>query len=143
MAQPESLYHAEMVNADGIEGKAYVKNGQLSVAVSSPLSEKEGTNPEQLLGLSFSTCLNATIESLLKGRGLENSSQVEVHVDFVREASGVGYFFEVLALARISDMTLERAEKIVTEAEKRCPVSKLLSGSSTVSVKTVESFCEN
>lgn len=136
MAHPESLFHTEVINDKGLHGEAYVKDGGLSVMISDPLSAVPGTNPEELLGLSLSTCLNATIQALLRGRGLDNTSQVEVQVDFVKEKKG-GYFFEVLVLAHIDDMPLEKAERIVQSAEKRCPVAKLLSGSDTVTVKTI------
>lgn len=136
MAHPESLFHAEVVNDKGLEGESYVKNGGLSVTISDPLSDEPGTNPEELLGLSLSTCLNSTIQALLNGRGLDNTSRVEVQVDFVKEKKG-GYFFDVLVLAHIDNMPLEKAERIVASAEKRCPVAKLLSGSETVTVKTV------
>lgn len=132
-----SLFHTEVVNQDGVDGKVYVKNGGLSVTVSSPTSKDPGTNPEELLGMSLSTCLNATIKAILKGRGLENESTVEVHVDFVPEPSGGGYFFEVMAYAQIKEMPFENAQRIVQQAEKRCPVSKLLQGSSTVEIKTI------
>lgn len=136
MAHPDSLFHTEVVNDKGLNGEAYVKNEGFSVLTSDPLSDEPGTNPEELLGLSLSTCLNSTIQALLKGRGLANNSRVEVQVDFVKEPKG-GYFFEVLALAHIDDLPLEKAKRIIEAAEKRCPVSKLLQGSDTVTVKTV------
>ncbi|ALV20969.1 MAG: OsmC family protein [Carnobacterium sp.] len=142
MPQSKSLFHAEMVNEHGVDGVAYVKNGGLEVTVSSPITEAAGTNPEELLGLSLSTCLNATIQSLLKARGKNNQSRVEVQVDFMRESSGIGFFFEVVGLAQIKGMALEEADKLVKEAEKRCPVSKLLAGSQTVTIKTVEAAKE-
>lgn len=140
MSNQKPLFHAEMVNETGVNGEAFVKNDGLNVKLSSPLSKEEGTNPEELLGLSFSTCLNATIQSLLKARGKETTSRVEVHVDFIRESNGIGYFFNVVAFAKIDGLSFEESEKIVEEAEHRCPVSKLLAGSKTVSVKAVEDF---
>ncbi|WP_211251476.1 OsmC family protein [Carnobacterium inhibens] len=140
MKNQKSLFHAEMVNETGVNGEAFVKNGGLNVKLSSPLNKEEGTNPEELLGLSFSTCLNATIQSLLKARGKENTSRVEVHVDFMREPNGIGYFFNVEAVAKIDGLPFEESKKIIEEAENRCPVSKLLAGSKTVSVNAVEEF---
>ena len=140
MKDRKPLFHAEIVNETGVNGQAFVKNGGLSVKLSSPLSDEEGTNPEELLGLSFSTCLNATIQSLLRARGKENKSRVEVHVDYMREPNGIGFFFNVEAFAKIEGLPFEESEKIVEEAENRCPVSKLLAGSQTVSVTAVEQF---
>ena len=138
MAHPNSLFHTEVVNDKGLHGDAFVKNGGLKVTISDPLNSTPGTNPEELLGLSLSTCLNATIQALLKGRGLKNKSRVEVQVDMVPEEKG-GYFFEVAVLATIEDMPYEKADRIVQSAEKRCPVAKLMNGSKTVSVKTIAS----
>lgn len=140
MKDRKPLFHAEIVNETGVNGQAFVKNGGLNVKLSSPLSDEEGTNPEELLGLSFSTCLNATIQSLLKARGKEHESRVEVHVDYMREPSGIGFFFNVEAFAKIEGLPFEESKKIVEEAENRCPVSKLLAGSQTVSVTAVEQF---
>ncbi|UJF14764.1 OsmC family protein [Jeotgalibaca sp. MA1X17-3] len=80
----DSLFHAEMINEDGISGTAFVRDG-LSVQVSSVTSPQKGTNPEELLGLSWATCLNATIQSLLKGRGTPAKSKVVVHVDLKKK----------------------------------------------------------
>ena len=140
MKDSKPLFHAEIVNETGVNGQAFVKNGGLNVKLSSPLSDEEGTNPEELLGLSFSTCLNATIQSLLKARGKEYESRVEVHVDYMREPNGIGFFFNVEAFAKIEGLSFEESTKIVEEAENRCPVSKLLAGSQTVSVTAVEQF---
>lgn len=132
------LFHTEAVNESGVNGMAYIRDGGLCVDVSNPTSKEQGTNPEELLGLSLSTCLNATIKSLLSGRGMTNSSMVEVHVDLYPEPIESGFFFKVNAYAKIEDMSFEKAQRIVEQAEKRCPVSKLLKGSSMVTIETVQ-----
>ncbi|MGB3159939.1 MAG: OsmC family protein [Carnobacterium sp.] len=138
MTTSKSLFHAEMVNESGVNGEAYVKNDGLKVKVSSPTSKEPGTNPEELLGLSLSTCLNATIQSVLKARGKSHKSKVEVHVDFMKETSKIGFYFDVIALAQIDGLKFEEAKKLVEVAEQLCPVSKLLMGSHTVVVKTIQ-----
>ncbi|MCA9766340.1 MAG: OsmC family protein [Carnobacterium sp.] len=140
MTASKSLFHAEMVNENGVDGIAYVKNDGLKVSLSSPTSNAPGTNPEELLGLSLSTCLNATLRSVLKARGKQNKSRVEVHVDFVKETKKPGYYFDVLATAQIDGLEFEEVEKLVGVAERLCPVSKLLMGSETVIVKAIEGY---
>ena len=120
-----SLFHTEVVNDKGLTGEAFVKDG-LRVETSSPLNDDFGTNPEELLGLSWSTCLNATIEALLKGRKVEAKSKVEVHVDYKREESGFGFYFDLAAFVSIENYTLEETEKMMRAAHKRCPVSKII-----------------
>ena len=60
----KSLYHTEVINDKGVNGTVYVKGGE-SLLTSDPLKDSPGFNPEQLFGLSWATCLNATLEALL------------------------------------------------------------------------------
>lgn len=134
----ESLYETRAVNEDGVNGTSYVdrKDG-LSVVVSSPLSESLGTNPEELLGLSLSTCFNSTIRAILKEQGKNNQSKVEVPVQMKEETEEKGYYFDVQVEAAVEGVPLEEAEEIIGGAKNRCPVYKLLKGSHTVHLKTV------
>lgn len=59
------LYQTEAVNDEGLEGHAYVPGG-IKVETSSPMNSHPGTNPEQLLGMSLATCLEATLEAIEK-----------------------------------------------------------------------------
>lgn len=132
------LFETKIVNTDGVDGVAYVdKADGLRVITSSPLSEAPGTNPEELFGLAMTTCLNATIQALLKARGFENKSRVESEIQLKREANGIGYFFDVKLFASVEDFDLKEAEKVVDSAEKRCPVSKLTQGATTLEISTV------
>lgn len=132
------LFEATVHNTDGVEGTAFVEGeGGLSVTTSHPLDNSSGTNPEELFGLAMTTCLNATIESLLSARGMDNKSKVTAKVQLRREASGVGYYFQVYLFASIEGLDMEKAESLVRSAEKRCPVSKLTQDSETIEIQTV------
>lgn len=133
-----ALYEATVHNTDGVDGTAFVEGPDaLSVKTSHPLDDSSGTNPEELFGLAMTTCLKATIQSLLKARGFQNRSKVSANIQLRREENGVGYYFQVDLSAAIEDMTTEQAEPIVSSAEKRCPVSKLTKGSETISIRTI------
>lgn len=132
------LFEATVHNEDGVDGTAYVEGeGSLSVTVSSPTSSEPGTNPEELFGLALTTCLNATIQSLLKARGMDNRSKVTAKIQLKREASGIGYFFQVFTYASIEGLSLDQADTIVQSADKRCPVAKLTHEASTIELQTV------
>ncbi|WP_423189303.1 OsmC family protein [Alkalibacterium sp. f15] len=132
------LFEATVHNNDGVEGTAYVEgDNRLSVTVSSPTSDKPGTNPEELFGLSLTTCLNATIQALLKARGMDNKSKVTAKVQLRREENGVGYYFQIYTFAAIEGLDLIRANDIVQSADKRCPVAKLTQNASTIELETV------
>ena len=76
------LYTATAINDEGLEGHAYIPGG-LKVQTSSPMNDHPGTNPEQLLGLSLSTCLEATLEAVEKEHGLPHTGAVRVKVAFI------------------------------------------------------------
>lgn len=133
-----ALFEATIHNTDGVNGTAYVEGPDaLSVETSHPLNDSSGTNPEELFGLALTTCLNATIESLLKARGFQKRSKVTAKVQLRREEDGVGFYFQVYLFAAIEDMEIEQAESIVQSAEKRCPVSKLTQGADTIVISIV------
>lgn len=133
------LYETIAVNKDGVNGETYInKEDGLSVNVSSPLNNQIGTNPEELLGLSLSTCFNSTIKAILKEKKLVNKSRVEVKVQLKKELEGMGFLFDVLILAAIDDLEPEVIEDIVHAASLRCPVYKLIKESDTVSVHIID-----
>lgn len=130
------LYSVTALNHQGINGTAQLSNGK-PVPTSHPLNDQPGFNPEELLALAWSTCLNATIEALLEARGLSTKSAVSVTVDLLKEPEQAGYYFRVLGQASIQGLSLDEAQAIVQEADQRCPVSKLLAQAKTVSLETV------
>lgn len=137
------LYETTVHNTDGVDGVAYVEGDKsLSVVTSSPLNDSPGTNPEELFGLALTTCLNATIESLLKARGLTHKSKVSATIQLKREDSGVGFYFQVAIAAAIENLALEEADKIIQSADKRCPVAKLTQGATTISLQTIPYISE-
>ncbi|MDO4635469.1 MAG: OsmC family protein [Streptococcus sp.] len=133
-----SLYHVTAQNTKGINGDVILSNGKL-VKTSHPLEVNEGFNPEELIALAWSTCLNATVKSLLSARHLGHlHSRVEVKVSLEKEPKLQGYYFQVDGLVSIKDLSQEEGESVLTEAHQRCPVSKLMTGSVSLTLKYLE-----
>lgn len=132
----QSLYHTQVINEDGIEGISYVNESEgLKVQVSSPTKQVPGTNPEQLLGLAFATCLNATIEAEEKRRGHEHHAIVKVEIDLAQDEPGYQFFVDVKV--EMPHLPLTEATSILETSLTRCPVAKLLKGSENVKVQLV------
>ncbi|MDN6596193.1 MAG: OsmC family protein [Lentilactobacillus parabuchneri] len=131
------LYQTEAVNDEGLEGHAYVPGG-IKVETSSPMNSHPGTNPEQLLGMSLATCLEATLEAIEKEHGVPHTAEVHVKVAFI--GSRAVYQFLVHAQIMVKGVDFETADKFAKEAENRCPVSKLLKNSGNYTAETVEQF---
>ena len=128
------LYQVSATNTEGIEGLVSLSSGKV-VATSHPLGENAGFNPEELLALSWATCLNATIQALLEQ---EYKSIVRVEVGLEQEGNGDGYVFAVYAQAGIAKMEPSQAEALIAKAHQRCPVSKLIHQAKTVHLEVVE-----
>lgn len=131
----KSIYQTTVENDMGILGET---KGDLVLRTSSPLSEMPGTNPEQLVGLAYATCLNATIEAEEGRRDLVHNSQVRVQVDLGKDVEG--YQFKLLVLVRIPEVNRTVAEEILEIAKRRCPMEKLLGQHPNVTVKLVDQF---
>ncbi|MEY8371653.1 OsmC family protein [Aerococcaceae bacterium 50-4] len=128
MTEDKLLYTTRVHNDQGIKGTAWVEGeNALRVTTSSPLKPQEaGTNPEQLIALSWATCLNATIAVALKRHGKQGvASEVVVQVDYkLNQETTITYFDFKLDV--FIDLARVEAEAIVYEAEARCPVSQIV-----------------
>lgn len=132
----KSLYHTEVINQDGIEGIAYVNEADgLKVQVSSTTKNVPGTNPEQLLGLALTTCLNATIEAEEKRRGYEHQAVVKAEIDLAQDEPGYQFFIAVKV--SMPHLEIAEAQSILATSLKRCPVVKLLKDSENVTIELV------
>ncbi|KRO03613.1 redox protein, regulator of disulfide bond formation [Levilactobacillus paucivorans] len=130
------LYQTIAANDAGLEGNAYITDGGLDVLTSDPLNNQPGTNPEQLLGLALSTCLNATLAAIEKRDGLPHTSQVHTLVEFARDYRG--FQFYLTAQVAIPGVDASTAQRMVDLAERRCPVAKLLAGNANVQIVLVD-----
>lgn len=133
-----TLYQTKARNLHGVDGTVELSSGK-QVATNHPLGQGQGFNPEELIALAWSTCLNATIKALLEGRNLGHlDSRVDVIVSLEKEMTGSGFYFQVDGKVSIKGMGQEEGQKIMQQAHKRCPVSKLMTKAETLSLTYLE-----
>lgn len=126
-------YRTEAINTDGGDATSRIIDG-MEVSVSSPLGpnpDPDATNPEQLLALAWATCLNSTAQAIVKRR---QRTAVRIEVELHSVEGGVGYEFHVDAYLSLEGGSADESAELLASANARCPVSKLLAGSSTVRV---------
>lgn len=130
------IFKTRAVNKDGMNGVTYIEDG--IIVPLSPVSKvpKLGSNPEELIGMSYASCLNSTLLSILKSKKLDNKTDVRVDVYFKRDLEDKDrrFFFQIDALLEVQGMSIEEMRPFVEEAHYRCPVSQLLKDSKTVTV---------
>ena len=75
------VYETIITNTDGLTGVVKADSGYTFTTDGVKNADLNHTNPEQLIGASWATCLAATLHSVLKLKGIEPISRVEVKVD--------------------------------------------------------------
>jgi organic hydroperoxide reductase OsmC/OhrA len=132
-AADAALYRAVAVNTGGIAGQVCVADGE-TIQTGAPGHPEQGTNPEQFLAMAWSTCLGATVISILARSRIEADSRVRVEVELHQQSDGQ-YFFVPIAYVAIAGLDEARAKRIATLAHHRCPISKLIGSAPQVAVQ--------
>lgn len=127
-----ALYTAIAHNTSGVSGESWVDDG-LRVNVESPTAaDRNGaTNPEELLALSWATCLNAAAR-VVAGPGVDVAATASVSLH--QRSDGDGFEFAAHARLHFPGKSAAESERLAAEAHARCPVSRMLSGASQVRV---------
>ncbi|QTU83422.1 OsmC family protein [Carnobacteriaceae bacterium zg-C25] len=129
------LYEVTVTNDKGIEG-VVTSTSKERFLTSHPTNDHPGTNPEELMGAAWATCLNATIKALLSARGHGDlASRVDVRVSLHKGEAGL--YFRLDTTASIASLSIEDATRIVESAHKRCPVSKIIGDYEHVAITVV------
>lgn len=91
------------------------------------------TSPEELIAAAHSSCLAMNLAGVLDGEGLTaDSIDVTAEVSLGPDPAG-GFVIRSIAVtlrAAIADLDDARFHELANEAERTCPVSKALSGTS-------------
>lgn len=107
--------------------------GGIAVRTSNPLRTQtpaDAADPEQLLALAWSTCLNATAQAVAG----PVRTRVRVEVALADAEGRPGFEFHVHAFVSGEGLSLSEAEDLAAAAHARCPISRLLQTASTVGV---------
>lgn len=129
------LFTTTAENRTGSTGTSWVDEG-IRVDVHSPTSPDRGdaTNPEELLALSWATCLNAAAR-VVAGPGVEVVARATVALH--PRLDGDGFEFSAHAQLHFPGKTAAESDDLAQAAHARCPVSRMLGGQSPVTVTAV------
>ncbi|MFV8367246.1 OsmC family peroxiredoxin [Flavobacterium sp. XS1P27] len=90
----------------------------------SRFEEGVGTNPEELVAAAHSGCFTMQLSAYITEAGFEiESIETKCDIDLVE---GTIITSHLTVNAKISAITDEVFQQLVTKAEKNCPISKLL-----------------
>lgn len=128
-------------------GTGRAGNGQLStdsgVLAETPYSfrtrfeNEKGTNPEELIAAAHAGCFTMALAFQLQGAGFTQTElSTEAAVSLEPEGQGFRITRSALTLrANVPNLDQAAFDKMAGEAEKNCPVSKVLNAQITLDAK--------
>ena len=100
---------------------------------------EKGTNPEELIAAAHAGCFSMTLAFVLQGAGY-TPTELSTEAAVTLEAEGQGFRISRSALtlrAQVPNLDEAAFAKMASEAEKNCPVSKVLNAEITLDAKLI------
>jgi lipoyl-dependent peroxiredoxin len=110
-------------------------DGLLDIRLSTPGSERIGTNPEQLLAATWSASFADAIALAARKRNIMLPAKVSINAEIDLNLGDDGYFLSARLNVTIPGLERHVAKNLIDEAEKLCPYSKAIRGNVEVTVK--------
>jgi lipoyl-dependent peroxiredoxin len=131
-----TLYTAKIYTTSGREGSAISSDGALDVRLSSPGSNRPGTNPEQLFAAGWSACFLSAIGIAASERKLRIGADatVDAEVDLVKGDDG--YSLAARLHVNLPGIDRDVVEALIERAHQTCPYSKAIHSN----IKVVTTF---
>ena len=128
MSDIKTLYTAEVHVTGGREGKASSSDGRLDIALSTPGTAGQGTNPEQLFAAGWSACFEGAmgIAAATRGVTLPSDLSIDAHVELRHGPDG--YALAARLDVHVPGLEPDLARQIIEAAHRTCPYSKAVKG---------------
>ena len=131
----KTLFTGEAVSKGGRSGSVKTSDGVLNTQLGNPLEkgkENAGPNPEQLFAGAYSACYHGALLNAAKKLNVPaKETEVRALVSLLEDDSG-GYHIGVELRAKMPGVEAAQVEKVMQEAHKTCPYSKLTRGEAKV-----------
>jgi len=132
------LYTAKTHTTGGREnGHAKSSDGQLEVRLSTPGTNRPGTNPEQLFAAGWSACFEGAMQFVARQRKITLSPDTAIDAEVDLNLGDGGFFLKARLNVRIPGVERSVAQEIVDQAHQVCPYSKATRGNIQVDLKVV------
>jgi len=131
------VYTAHTHVTGGRAGTGRSSDGAIDVALSTPGSNKPGTNPEQLFGIGWSACFIGALgfaAQELKVK-LPTDTAVDAQVDLGKTAAG-DYQLAVKLDVKLPGLDDATRQQLVEMAHRTCPYSRMTRGDVDVEIVT-------
>ena len=135
------LYTAKTHTTGGREGGASrTSDGRLDVKLSPPGSHGNGTNPEQLLAVGWSSCFLSAIKIVAARSKVKLPANVAVDAEIDLGSTDGQYFIQARLNVDLPGIDPETAQKLIDGAHLQCPYSKATHGNINVVTSLIGSM---
>ena len=138
MADTRILYTARTHTVGGREnGAARSSDGQLDIRLSTPGSDRPGTNPEQLFAAGWSACFEGALSIAARRMKITLPAGLAIDAEVDLCLNDGDYFLQARLNVSLPDMDRETAQALVDAADRTCPYSKAIRGNVDVVIALV------
>jgi Ohr subfamily peroxiredoxin len=131
------VYTGKTHTTGGREGNSRSSDGRLEIALSSPGSKGNGTNPEQLFAAGWSACFIGAIGIAANKRKVQLPADLAIDAEVDLGLAGVGYFLQARLNIHLPGLAEETAWALIEEAHETCPYSKAIRGNVDITTNLV------
>ena len=127
------LYTAKAHTTGGREGVASrTSDGRLDVKLTVPGTKGDGTNPEQLLAVGWSSCFLSAVKLVAARSKVRLPPDVAVDAEVDLGATDGQYFIQARLNVSLPGIDAQTAQELVDAAHLQCPYSKATHGNINV-----------
>ena len=133
------IYTAKAHTTGGREGGAsHTSDGRLDVKLTVPGTKGDGTNPEQLFAVGWSSCFLSAIKLVAARAKVKLPPEVAVDAEVDLGTTDGHYFIQARLSVSLPDIDRETAQKLVDGAHLECPYSKATHGNINVVTNVID-----
>jgi len=133
------LYTAKAHTTGGREGgTSRTSDGRLDVRLSAPGANGDGTNPEQLFAVGWSSCYLSAIKLVAAQVKVKLPPDAAVDAEVDLGTTDGQYFLQARLNVSLPGINREIAQQLVDAAHQTCPYSKATHGNINVVTRLME-----
>ncbi len=133
------IYTAKAHTTGGREGGASrTSDGRLDVKLTTPGARGDGTNPEQLFAVGWSSCYLAAIKLVAARTKVKLPPGVAVDAEVDLGTTDGQYFIQARLNVSLPGIDRETAQELVDAAHLQCPYSKATHGNINVVTNVID-----
>lgn len=133
------IYTAKARTTGGREGgSSCTSDGCLAVKLKPPGAQGEGTNPEQLLAVGWSSCYLSALKIVAARKKVRLPADAAVNIEVDLGKTDGQYLIQARLNVSLPGIDPGTAQELMDAAHLQCPYSKALHGNINIETRLVE-----